>query len=81
MSSCLCGRLLFVVSQLSVVQVLNEMIALDQLRMAHQQQRLVKESTSAATVKVMTESTLANTRQKCYKGTQAMDSSLLQKFD
>ncbi|KFH63564.1 hypothetical protein MVEG_10973 [Podila verticillata NRRL 6337] len=44
---------------------------LDTGSMAHQRQRLTKEGASAATVKVMTESTLASTRQWRYKGPQA----------
>ncbi|KAH7054859.1 hypothetical protein BKA57DRAFT_524309 [Linnemannia elongata] len=44
---------------------------LDTSSMAHQRQRLTEEGASAATVKVMTESTLAKTRKRHYKGPQA----------
>ncbi|KAF9118169.1 hypothetical protein BG015_006723, partial [Linnemannia schmuckeri] len=45
---------------------------LDTCSLAHQRQRLTEEGASAATVKVMTESTLAKTRKRQYKGPQAL---------
>ncbi|KAG0354124.1 hypothetical protein BGX24_007030 [Mortierella sp. AD032] len=41
---------------------------LDTCSLAHQRQRLMKDGVSTATIKVMTESTLAKTRKRHYKG-------------